>query len=110
MLVKYLKAFIGIAAALTLVIIVLGSVIVRDILPTWVMLIVNPPFGIVYVWTESLWMGEGYSIGEKAVSAWQWGAYSSQIFLYFGLWFVWDRYRRKPEQHRKNNQSGKQQS
>ena len=48
MLVKYVKAFIWIAAAVTLVIIVLGSLIV----PTWVMLIVNPPFGIIYVWTD----------------------------------------------------------
>jgi hypothetical protein len=42
-------------------------------------------------------MGEGYTIGEKAVSLWQWGALSTQIVLYFGIWFIWDRYRRKPE-------------
>jgi len=95
---KYLKVFVGIAVTLTLVNWGLGLLIVRDKLPTWVMLLANPPFGYVYVWTESLWQGEGYSIGEGVVMWLQLGAHIAQIFLYYGAWIVWEWYRRKPAQ------------
>ena len=95
---KYLKVFIGIAVTLTLVNWVLCSLIVRDKLPVWVILLANPPFGGVYMWTESLWLGEGYLIGEQIVGELQLGAHIAQIFLYYGAWLVWERYRRKPVQ------------
>jgi hypothetical protein len=85
---------------------VLGSLIVRDKLPTWAMLLANPPFGYVYVWTESLWLGEGYQIGEKAVMVWQLGAHLAQIFLYFGAWLIWEWYRSKPVQLQEKDRHG----
>ena len=104
---KYLKVFIGIAVTLTLVDWVLGSLIVDDKLPVWAMLLVNPPFGYVYVWTESLWLGEGYKIGEEVVMRLQLGAHLAQIFFYYVAWLVWEWYHRKPQLQEKH-QSGVQ--
>ena len=105
---KYLKVFIGIAVILTLVNWGVGFLIVQDELPLWTMLLANPPFGYVYVWTESLWQGEGYKIlGEEVVMRLQLGALIAQIFLYYGAWLTWNWYRRKPQLQEKD-QSGVQ--
>jgi hypothetical protein len=80
--------------------------IVYDRLPTWAMLLANLPFGGVYVWTESLWQGEGYKIGEDAVFVLQLGAHIAQIFLYYGAWLVWKRVRWKPAQLQQKDQPG----
>ena len=108
---KYLKVFIWIAVTLTLVNWVLGSLIVRDKLPAWAMLLANPPFGCVYMWTESLWQGQSYqldgqTISEGLVMWWQLGAHIAQIFLYYGAWLVWEWYRRKPAQLQEKDQHG----
>ena len=105
---KYLKVFIGIAVTLTLVNWMLGLLIAQDKLPTWAMLLANPPFGYAYVWTESLWLGEGYQIGEEVVTKWQLGAHLAQIFSYYGAWLIWDWCHRKPVQFQEKDQSGVQ--
>jgi len=108
---KYLKVFIGIALTLTLVNWVLGSLIVRDKLPAGAMLLANPPFGCVYIWTESLWQGESYALEGQAISEgvvmlWQLGAHIAQIFLYYGAWLVWEWFRRKPAHFQEKDQHG----
>ncbi len=93
---RYAKVLLLIAATLTLANWALGSLIVRGELPAWTMLLVNPPFGGVYVWTESLWQGKGYLLGEDVIMAGQLSAHIAQIFVYYGAWLVWERHRRKP--------------
>ncbi|MCB9421829.1 MAG: hypothetical protein H6667_18660 [Ardenticatenaceae bacterium] len=97
---KYFIVFIIIAVILTILNWILGSLIVRHMLPAWAMIVANPPFGYVYVWTESLWQKGNYVlngeiINEGKINAWQLWASLAQMFLYFGVWLGWDWLRQK---------------
>ncbi|GEM_PF-3184993 len=92
---RKLKVLLGIFVVLTVLDWILGSLIVRDMLPAWAMLLANPPFGYVYVYTESLWMSGNYVlngqiIGEGYVNHLQLVAHLAQISLYFVVWWFWD--------------------
>ena len=73
------KVFFAILAATIVIAWVTGMLIVRDILPRWAMIVVNPPFGAVYAWTESLWaMGKGnYYLNGQIISDGQIGTIQS---------------------------------
>jgi hypothetical protein len=77
---------------------ILGVFVVQRILPNWVYLLANIPFGVVYVWTESQWVGSQYQVLGRAVSEpWigiaQLSAVGAQALVYFGIWEVWSRKR-----------------
>jgi len=61
------KVFFAILAATIVIAWVTGMLIVRDTLPRWAMIVVNPPFGTVYAWTESLWGGANYFLNGQIV-------------------------------------------
>jgi hypothetical protein len=95
-----LKVFFVIAATLTIINQVLGMLIVRDGLPAWAMILANPPFGIVYTWTEAHWLKgnyviDGQIIGEDLITLTQWFAHVAQILLYYGGWVVWQWFRQR---------------
>ena len=100
------KVFFAILAATIVIAWVTGMLIVRDILPRWAMIVVNPPFGVVYTWTESLWvMGKGnYYLNGQIISDGQIAtiqnlAEIAQAILFYAVWWLWKRVRqgkRKP--------------
>lgn len=78
----------------------LGMLIVRGVLPAWLMAVANLPFGLVYVWTEAQWAGgnyvfDGRVVGEDLVMAAQCLALGAQVLVYYGAWLVWQWFRQK---------------
>ena len=91
-----LKVFFTILVATILAAWGTGMLIVRDILPRWAMIVVNPPFGAVYAWTESLWVKTNYIyngqiIDEGLVMAAQVVAVLAQVILFYSAWWLWKR-------------------
>jgi len=94
------KVFFAILAATIVIAWVTGMLIVRDTLPRWAMIVVNPPFGTVYAWTESLWGGANYFLNgqivdEGLVMFVQVLAMIAQAVLFYGAWWLWKRARQK---------------
>jgi len=94
------KVFFAILAATIVIAWITGMLIVRDILPRWAMIVVNPPFGAVYAWTESLWvMGKGnYYLNGQIISDGQIAtiqnlAEIAQAILFYAVWWLWKRVR-----------------
>jgi hypothetical protein len=90
------KVFFAFLAATILVAWGAGMLIVRDILPRWAMIIVNPPFGAIYTWTESLWdktsyIHNGQIVDEGLVMVAQVTAVLAQAILFYGTWWLWKR-------------------
>ena len=95
---KKVATLILIAGVLLMIDWILGVFVAHGILPNWVYLLANIPFGIVYVWTESQWVGSQYQVLGHAVSeSWigiaQLSAVGAQALVYFGIWEVWSRKR-----------------
>ena len=62
------------------------------------MIVVNPPFGAVYTWTESLWdktsyIYNGQIVDEGLIMAAQVAAVLAQAVLFYGVWWLWKRVR-----------------
>ena len=91
---KRLATFFLIAGGLFVIDWILGMCIVQKIFPQWVYLLANMPFGVIYVLTESQWMGNQYQILGRAVNeSWiylaQLLAVGTQALVYFGIWERW---------------------
>lgn len=91
---KNLNVLVGMVVGLLVLDWVLGALITSGALPSWLYLLANLPFGIVYVWTEAHWVGTYYEIGgrivqESVIAAAQLAAVGVQAVLYFGLWLLW---------------------
>ena len=68
-----------------------GVLITHDVLPIWVYVILNVPFGIVYVLSRFLWTGVRYELlGQPIAGMWisavQLLAVIAQAVVY---WLVW---------------------
>lgn len=90
------KVFFIILIATLLVAWGTGMLIVRHILPRWTMIVVNPPFGAVYTWTEGLWQKTNYVfngqiVDEGLVMAAQLLAVIAQAVLFYLVWLLWRR-------------------
>ncbi len=90
-----ISAFVAIAMFLLLVDLLLGVAMVEGF-PKIVYLLVNFPFGAVYLWFESHWVGTRYVISGQTVSeTWSFVAFFGSVFaqacLYWVLWVLWDR-------------------
>lgn len=96
----YISAFIAVAVILLFIDWILGAACAAG-LPKIVFLLVNFPFGVIYVWFESHWAGTGYVISGRTVSElWSFVAFFGTVFLqtclYWSLWLSWDhRYQRR---------------
>jgi len=65
-------------------------------LPLWVFLLANVPFGGVYVWMESSWVGTryvmlGHNVGDGVSLLISAGVVLAQGGLYSFLWSRWQR-------------------
>jgi hypothetical protein len=94
------KVFFAILAATILVSWGTGMLIVRGTLPRWAMIVVNPPFGAVYTWTESLWektsyIYNGQIVDEGLVMGAQVLAILAQAILFYGAWWLWKQARQR---------------
>lgn len=94
------KVFFAILAATILVVWGTGILIVRGTLPSWAMIAVNPPFGAVYTWTESLWVKTSYTyngqiVDEGIIMAAQVAAVLAQVILFYAVWWLWKRARQE---------------
>ena len=101
---KRLATFFLIAGVLLVIDWILGVCIVQRILPNWVYLLANMPFGGIYVWTESQWTGNQYQILGRAVNeSWislaQLLAVGAQALVYFGIWELWKGKRHPGQSH-----------
>lgn len=71
---------------------ILGALCASGIAPLWTFLIANFPFGGLYVWMESSWVGThyimlGHNVGDIG-SLFIWGvAVLAQACLYCALWY-----------------------
>ena len=95
---KRVATFVLIAGGLLVADWILGMLVVRRVLHKWVYLLANIPFGLVYVWTESLWVGSsyqwlGHAVSESLISVAQLAAVGAQALVYYGLWELWSRKR-----------------
>ena len=96
-----MKRFLIILVAMTLVDWALGALHVARLIPLATFLIFNFPFGIPFVWIESLWAGNRYQIGNDiigenwAMLAWLF-AVIAQTFLYWLIFRVWRKRRNIP--------------
>ena len=95
---KRVATLILIAGVLLVIDWILGVFVVRRILPNWVYLLANIPFGVVYVWTESQWVGSqyrvlGHAVSESLIGFAQLSAVGAQALVYYGIWEVWSRKR-----------------
>jgi len=94
------KVFFAILFATIAIAWVTGMLIVRGTLSSWAMLVVNPPFGAIYTWTESLWDKTSYIynsqiVDEGLVMFIQVLAMIAQAVLFYGAWWLWKRARQK---------------
>lgn len=94
------KVFFIILVATILVAWGTGMLIVRGLLPGWAMIAVNPPFGAVYTWTESLWGGANYFLNgqivdEGLVMFVQVLAMVAQAILFYAVWWLWKQARQR---------------
>ena len=92
---KNLVILFAIMAAVIVMDWILGMLIVRAILPSWLFVLANFPFGFIYTWTEAHWVGTHYEIGgrligENVINIAQLGAVVLQAFLYYGMWLIWE--------------------
>jgi hypothetical protein len=74
----------------------MGMLIVRGILPPWLYVLANFPFGFIYTWTEAHWVATHYEIGrrlvdELVINLAQLGGVAAQALLYYGVWRFWER-------------------
>jgi hypothetical protein len=95
---KKVATLILIAGVLLVIDWILGVFVAQGILPNLVYLLANIPFGVVYVWTESQWVGSQYQVFSRAVSESRIGiaqlsAVGTQALVYFGIWEVLSRKR-----------------
>lgn len=86
----YLKIFV----VLLLLDWALGAAQASHLVPLWIFLAANFPFGAIYVWFELHWTGTQYLLGDQAVSE-SWPLLSFfpivlvQAWLYYLLFGFW---------------------
>jgi hypothetical protein len=93
---RKVAAFLLITFVLLVIDWILGVLIVQGMIPHWVYLPANIPFGVIYVWTEAQWVGDHYQLLGRAVNdIWvniaQFSAIGFQALVYYGIWEVWKR-------------------
>lgn len=96
---KKVITFLVILGILLVIDFILGMLIVHKYLPRWIFLLANIPFGAVYVWTESLWVGSyyqlnGQAVRESVIGIAQMSSLGAQVIFYFVIWEIWSRKRR----------------
>ena len=79
---------------------IMGVMCASDLLPHWVFLLFNLPFGALYVWMESSWVGThyemlGYTFGDIGSGVVFLFTVMAQSLVYFAL----DQWRRSPALH-----------
>ena len=96
--IRQIRAFIAITIGLLVVDWMLGMACANRILPLFVFLLFNIPFGVAYVFMESSWVGLRYEVGgrivpEHVVAIVEFGGVFAQAVFYYILWYIWQRRR-----------------
>ena len=99
---RHIFAFVIISTVLLIVDWILGIGCATHVLPLFVFLIFNIPFGAAYVFLESCWKGNRYELGgeiisEITVAAIEFGAIFAQAIVYYILWHIWQRRRARTQ-------------
>ena len=94
MKIKLLRNLVVIGVAVLILDWILGAMCASGALPHWVFLLFNIPFGVLYVWMESSWVGThyemlGYTFGDVGSLIVFLFVVAAQSLCYFALHEWW---------------------
>jgi uncharacterized membrane protein YphA (DoxX/SURF4 family) len=96
--IKLLRDLLVIGVAVLILDWILGAMCASGGMPRWVFLLFNIPFGAMYVWMESSWVGThyevlGYTFGDDVSLVVFLFVIAAQSHFYFALYEWWRRKR-----------------